>query len=481
MNSRDLLSPVLLAVLSFSIAPTPAAPAAEGSPEEYYAHRVALDPHGVIAPWHRGQNGQLDLRVRIAAELFKRYPWTEPGKAVMAAPHLVDNTHWSISPEGIISIPPTDEWMCGDLSQRALSIIQGLTAHYRYTGDPLAFVYIPLTADYILDSCLTGPDHPWPNFPVSTPTRGNAYGKADPRVPNQLDLCASLGMEILRAHKLTGDPRYLEAARHWGDVIAEKANLDPGLPPWSRYVSPEYMAWSDELTGSVTLILEFLDALIDLGYTGRDSALLKARDAGRRYLTEDLLPRWTVNEVWGRHYWDWENPVLCGVIPWCCEYFMAHPEAFPDWKTDVRNVLSLAFSRNCVSLESLGGVYGGAWAFPETSSCCGTSLSYNQYTYAPAFAIYGALAGDEWAREISRRMLIMASYDSLENGVVRDGIFGKVVAAGDWLNLAHPWPLCQSLKALSTMGDVLGARRENHILGSASVVTSVSYGKGRVS
>ena len=32
----------------------------------YYAHPVREDAHGVIAPWHEGQNGQLDERLRIA-------------------------------------------------------------------------------------------------------------------------------------------------------------------------------------------------------------------------------------------------------------------------------------------------------------------------------------------------------------------------------------------------------------------------------
>ena len=38
----------------------------------YYAHEVAQDGHGVIAPWHTGQNGPLDTRLRIAVEVMKR-------------------------------------------------------------------------------------------------------------------------------------------------------------------------------------------------------------------------------------------------------------------------------------------------------------------------------------------------------------------------------------------------------------------------
>lgn len=468
------LAPLVLLVLPISVQ-------AVESLRRYYAHAVHEDEHGVIAPWHKGQNGPFDERLRIAVELYKRYPWVTTDKAVMAAPHIVYNTHWRISDEGKITIPPTHPWMCGDLSQRALSIIQGLTKHYAYSGDPLAFVYIPLTVDYVLDYCLTGPDHPWPRFPIATPTRGIGYRRANPDVANQLDLCAYLGLEVLRAYKFTGTPRYLDAAKHWGDVIARKCNLtNPDLPPWSRYVSPEHMLWSDELTGGVVLIVEFLDALIDAGHVGPDGILVRAREAGRRYVLGNLLPRWTENEVWGRHYWDMEGDLLCGVLPWICEYFMAYPEVYPNWRNDVRNVLSLTFNRNGVDPGSRGEAYSGAWAFPESSICCGTSLSYNQYTYAPAFMQHGKLADSEWSREIGRRMLLMATYDSRENGVVLDGLDGTVVAGGEWLNLAHPWPLCQIMKAIEIAPELCGPCRENHIVRSSSVITNVAYDTGRI-
>jgi len=136
----------------------------------YYAHPAVLDAQGVIAPWHQGLNGQLDERVSIAVNVLKRYPWVDKPKAVMAAPDFVYNSHWSIKPDGSILIPPTTDWMCGDLCQRAWSIIKGLTAYYQYSGDPIAFIYIPLTVNYILDYGLTDKEADWPLFPrPSTP------------------------------------------------------------------------------------------------------------------------------------------------------------------------------------------------------------------------------------------------------------------------------------------------------------------------
>jgi len=53
---------------------------AQQTPARLYAHPTVTDRHGVIAPWYRGQNGQCDFRVRIAAETLPpgiSYEWTE--------------------------------------------------------------------------------------------------------------------------------------------------------------------------------------------------------------------------------------------------------------------------------------------------------------------------------------------------------------------------------------------------------------------
>jgi len=49
--------------------------------------------------------------------------------------------------------------------------------------------------------------------------------------------------------------------------------------------------------------------------------------------------------------------------------------AYPNWQPDLRNMLSLVWNRNSADPKSHGEVYSGAWALPETSVCCGTSLS----------------------------------------------------------------------------------------------------------
>ena len=75
---------------------------AASSKAHYYGHDAVVDSHGVIAPWYTGLNGQCDLRVRIAAETLKRYPWTTTNTAIAAYPDYVFSGHWQITSNGVI-------------------------------------------------------------------------------------------------------------------------------------------------------------------------------------------------------------------------------------------------------------------------------------------------------------------------------------------------------------------------------------------
>src|SRR5512134_2528812 len=116
------LPTTLLAATKLLFAANSPAPPAADAPgltptTSYFAYPKVEDKHGVIAPWYKGQNGQLDFRVRIAAETLKRYPWTDAKKAVAVVPEYVFSGAWKIKPDGTITIPPIENWANGDLGQ----------------------------------------------------------------------------------------------------------------------------------------------------------------------------------------------------------------------------------------------------------------------------------------------------------------------------------------------------------------------------
>ncbi|MGZ5518052.1 MAG: malectin domain-containing carbohydrate-binding protein [Limisphaerales bacterium] len=448
----------------------------------YYGHETVQDKHGVIAPWYLGLNGPCDLRVRIAAETLKRYPWTSSSNAVAAYPHYVFNGSWKIDPNGLITPVALRDWANGDIGQRATSVLNGFVDYYRYTGDPAAIAHLTYMADFLVDYCVTPPTNPWPGVFISVPVKGKPYGRCDPNGMIQLDLVACTGQALLRAYQVTGNRRWLTTAQHWGDLLAEHCNLDPKADPWPRYANPEAAPWKeDKQTGGVTMILGFLDELIRLAPAGNDSRMVAARSAGERYLRDKLLPAWAVNDTWGRYFWDWANPVQnCLTTPDAARYLLDHPACFPKWPTDARNILSVFLNHTSVNPNSGGDVYSGAWAYPESSSCCGRSLWYAPLDLAPAFAQYAAEADSAWARELALRQVVLQTYDIHENGQTEDNIDGGVIVNGSWFNIAHPMPLRFLLETMAWLPEELGANRENHIMRSSAVVTSVVYGQGRV-
>ena len=141
----------------------------------------------------------------------------------------------------------------------------------------------------------------------------------------------------------------------------------------------------------MSLTLQFLNDLIRLGYRGKGDALVKARDAGEKYLRDV-----SAAGVEPRPY---VRPSLLGLgqsrytfaVPsYTAQYILDRREAFPQWKSDIRNFMSLFLCRSSVDPGSAGGVYSGAWAFPESSSCCGQSLQYRPCAGRPVGPLWGA-------------------------------------------------------------------------------------------
>ena len=448
----------------------------------YYGHQAVHDDHGVIAPWYSGLNGQCDFRVRIAAETLKRYPWTTTSNAVAAYPHYVFSGVWQIASNGVITPKTPSDWANADIGQRATSLLNGWVDYYRYTGDPAAIAHATYMADFLIDWCQTPANHPWPGLFISVPVKGKAYGRCDPNGMIQLDLCGSAGLGLLRAYQLTGNRRWFDTARHWAELLAARCNLNPAADPWPRYANPEAAPWKDnKQTGGVTMILSFLDELIRLSQPGPDGSIIAARDAGRRYLRDRLLPAWTTNDTWGRYFWDWANPVQnCLTTPDAAGYLLDHPDVFPNWRTDARNILTLFLNHSSVAPESGGDVYSGAWAYPEANNCCGRSLWYAPLCVAPTIAHWAVLANSEWGRELAYRQLVLQTYDIHSTGVSEDNIEGGTIVNGDWFNIAHPMAFRFVLSAIGWLPKELGASRENHIVRSTAVVSSITYGAGRI-
>lgn len=455
--------------------------------KHYYAHDAVLDQYGVIAPWYKELNGQCDFRIRVAAETLKRYPWTSKPAAVVEYPDYLFTSNWGIAMDGTITPKHYGDWSNGDLGQRAFCVLEGFTDYYRYTGDPAAIAHMTYMGDFFLDYVLTPDDHPWPRFPISVPMKGKAYQRADPSGMIQIDIAAHVGEKLLRAACITKNQRWVEAARHWGDLIANHCDTKTEGPPWPRYANPESVPWQDHprmnlMTGSVVMILSFLEQLMRMGYNGKNGNIPAARAAGVKYLKQKLLPEWTLDKTWGCYFWDWIHDMQeSSVSAQVGHYILDNYREFPQWKTAVRNIATLFIHRSTADPKSGGDVYSGAWAYPESSMCCQRSLFYAPLNFGPLMLRYAELADDEHMRELGYRQMILNTYEAHDNGVSEDLIDGGINVNADWLAIAIPWPLQAVQHAVQWAPEYLGANRENHIIRSSSTVDHVVYAKGKIS
>jgi hypothetical protein len=110
------------------------------------------------------------------------------------------------------------------------------------------------------------------------------------------DLCASTGQGLLRAYQLTGKTRWLETARHWGDLPPSTATSIQA-DPWPRW--PIRNSAGKTTRPRVDDDSEFSRRSDPLGFRGQDNRIVAARDAGHA-MRDRLLP--VQNDTWGR-YW----------------------------------------------------------------------------------------------------------------------------------------------------------------------------------
>ncbi len=130
----------------------------------------------------------------------------------------------------------------------------------------------------------------------------------------------------------------------------------------------------------------FLTRTIRLGYEGKDGALVKARDAGERYLRQSLLPEWSRDATFAIIFWIGNRPSTAAARYGTRRTnMMNRREAFPNWQSDVRNLFrSISAARASILLPRAGRTPAHGPA--ESSGCCGQSLQYSTMSLAAPLA-----------------------------------------------------------------------------------------------
>ena len=373
------------------------------------------------------------------------------------------------------------------------SLVDSLVAWYPYSGDRRAIDLVRRALDYQLARGTTPLGWSWPQVPFSTSCGGDRrYGRCfagtSPRFYGGIepDKVGLLGLGYLQFYELTGQRRFLRAAIHCGDALARHVvRGDATRTPWPFRVNARTggVIGAARYGGAVAGPVRLLDELARLR-VGHATRYGRARDNAWQWLLRyPLNPQSSVWNGWSGFYEDVQNNPGSRnqATPTITAHYLLTRDApdslDPDWQLHAQVLLSWVRS-------SFGrGPFYGAWGIdeqkaPGKAGCCSrVGLGSDTSRWAAMNALLYARTGDAAARENAFRSLNYATYFARSDG--RVACCGKRSANAYWFSDGYGDYLRSFNWGMTAIPELAPARRD-HLLGSTSVVQSVSYGKGRV-
>ena len=447
-------------------------------------HRAVRDAQGKLLPWYHPQAGLgYDHVLRIGWKFIERRIPRDPrtGRKVYLHYAVFDGRtlrglYWQHNPAFLNA-----------------TFVDSLVSWYPYSGDRRAVRAVREMLDYQLANGTSPAGWEWPRVPFATSCAGERrYGRCLAGLPRHFyggiepDKVGLLGLGYLRFYELAGGRRYLTAAVAAGAALARHVRAgDATHTPWPFRVNARTGAVLDnaQFGGLVVGPLRLLDELIEIG-AGNTGAYTRARDLAWSWLLQHQLnpdsPAWN---RWSGFYEDVPyNPrSLNQAAPTLtAHYLLSHdsPETLdPLWDEHATALLRwvrTAFGR---------GPFAGAWGIDEQSApgkpgCCSrVGLGSTTSRWAAANALLYARTGDENAREQAVRSLSYATYFARSDG--RISCCGKRTGNTFWFSDGYGDYLRSFNWAMAAMPE-LAPKRQNHLLGSGSVVQSVGYSRSSV-
>jgi hypothetical protein len=447
-------------------------------------HRAVLDDQGRLLPWYRpgaglGYDHVLRLGWRFIEQRVPRDPRTRSKVFLNYAVfdgQTLHGIYWQHNPAFLNA-----------------SFVDSLVAWYPYSGDRRAIRPVREMLDYQLAHGTTPTRWSWAGVPFATGCAGErSYGRCLAGLPRRFyggvetDKVGLLGLGYLLFYELTGEPRYLRAAVRAGNALATHVRAgDATHTPWPFRVDARTGRVLDgaQFGGMVVGPVRLLDELIEVG-AGNTAAYRRARDLAWSWLLNNQLnadsPAWN---SWSGFYEDVPFNVRSRnqASPTMTAHYLLtrdSPAAVdPLWDEHASSLLAWVRS-------SFGrGPFRGAWGIdeqwaPGKNGCCSrVGLGSTTSRWAAANALLYARTGDQQARELALRSLNYATYFAVGDGrisccgVRRHNSFWFSDGYGDYLR-SFNW-------AMAAMPE-LAPKRQDHLLGSSSVVQAVAYGRRHV-
>jgi hypothetical protein len=438
---------------------------------------VALDAQGKLLPFPMPDN----IGYSYSSHVLSQWTilWDQYNRQRLPYFHCcfdIDRTTYELIPD--------QKWANSTGYLRAM--LQGFIERlYPYTGDARTLTFLEDFVDYELEHGTTPADYAWAGVPYASADPGardyrgwSQHGKdyIEPHVVGED------GYAYLRLYEMTGNTKYLLAAIRCADALVK--NYKPGdaeHSPWPvRCYAKDGTTRGEKPMGPYSAnVIEPIMLFDELMRLQQGNVAAYARTRQKAWLWFQTYP--LVNNVWVGYFEDvapsMEN--MNQVIPLeFARYVLLHPEKDPQWREHARKLIEWVkttpkWPKYIVHGATVTTEQGNGIEFccNLPNQCCDSHTS----RLAAVEALYFAKTGDAAYREAAFRSYNWVTYFQ--------GLPGKAHAPwgeNQW------WFTDEFTDGPRRLMDAFWAvpewapDDESHLLGSSSVVTKISYGKGSV-
>jgi hypothetical protein len=430
-------------------------------------HDVRVDANGAIVPWFGdGPSQAYDHDIRLVWNF-----WIHMRKCANGVPYYLQHQVWK---------PDHDDerGLGGDQLNMALDSWNLL---YGYLGDPAIQQNMILIADYWLDHGMSSPTALWANlpFPYNTDIHSGQYD-GDMRAGKgylQPDKAGSFGAELVMLYKMTGNPRYLQAAVKIADTLAAKvAPGDADHSPWPFRVNAatgkiaEQQSKGKSFTASYTTnwspTLRLFSALEDL-HQGHTQAYLHAAALVSTWIKAYPI----ITNKWGPFFEDIDTANYSDTeinADTMAAYILEHPDWDPNGVALAHGILTWSYTRlGNHSFEKLHVVPSNEQTVYLVPGNSHTSR------HAAVELLYCEKSGDCATKDQAVRRLNWATYTVDTDGKNRyphDDV---------WLTDGYGDYVRHYLRAMASSPD-LAPNDQDHLLRTSSVLRHIQYSPAKI-
>ena len=440
----------------------------------FCTHKLALDEQQKIIPWYTPRANAYDHFLRLRWDFIKNNVPNSPGPLPRS---LYPQYYFYCAFKENSGILEPDSWM-NDIGEKIPNWFESARLYYAYSGDSSVMKIVQNFLDYTLDHGTSPSTFAWPNFPYTTTNAGDTLFQGFTSAGRlalheiQVDHAGDMGLTYYRMFLFADDEKYLKAAIHVADVLAQNAKKGTAKKSvWPYRVIMENGQVTAPYGANWTGCYLLLDNLIRANL-GNVRAYKIARDKARRWLLKYPMKTgyWTdghtdtdINSPTYKSNLSASNATLC---------LFDHPELDPDWKKNIPRLIK--WTEDNFVFRSAPGEPSTMWGanIVGEQDTFMHKMDYQTARYAASCARWYAVSGDEAFKEKAYRSLNWVTYCNDSSGMA----FESPVSSGILSWWSDCYGECPRMFYHAFVGVPEWAPPgENHILYSEGILKNIEY------